>query len=114
MDILAVYESAQHAVDYARSGGGPSLIEYKTFRMTGHSAHDDAGYVPPEMFEDWQKKDPIVRFEKQLREDSEITQERIDEMQVECVKIIDDAVDWAEQQPYPKAEDVTKDVYDEG
>jgi len=113
-DILAVYDSARRAVDRARSGGGPSIVEYKTFRMTGHSAHDDAGYVPPEMFDEWQKKDPIVRFEKQLVEEGSLTKEKIDEMQAECVRIIDDAVDWAEQQPYPKAEDVTKDVYFEG
>ena len=113
-DILAVYESARSAIDRARSGEGPSLIEYKTFRMTGHSAHDDAGYVPPELFEEWKKKDPIVRFEKQLLKDGVLTPEKVDEMQAECVKIIDDAVDWAEQQPYPKPEDVTKDVYHEG
>ena len=82
--------------------------------MTGHSAHDDAGYVPPEMFENWQKKDPIVRLEKLLLKEGALTQDKIDAMQAECVKIIDDAVDWAEQQPYPKAEDVTKDVYFEG
>ena len=113
-DILAVYESARSAIDRARSGEGPSLIEYKTFRMTGHSAHDDAGYVPPELFEEWKKKDPIVRFEKQLLKDGVLTPKKVDEMQAECVKIIDDAVDWAEQQPYPKPEDVTKDVYHEG
>ena len=113
-NIIAVYESAQRAIDRARDGGGPTLVEYKTFRMTGHSAHDDAGYVPPEMFEEWKKKDPIVRFEKQLVSDGLLTGSKIDEMQTECVRIIDDAVDWAESQPYPSGSDVTKDVYFEG
>lgn len=110
-DILAVYDSAKRAIDRARNGEGPSIVEYKTFRMTGHSAHDDAGYVPPEMFEDWKKKDPIIRFEKDLVEAGMLTKEKIEEMRKECVRVIDDAVDWAEKQPYPKGEDVTKDVY---
>ena len=113
-DILAVYDSAKRAIDRARSGGGPSLVEYKTFRMTGHSAHDDAGYVPPELFEEWKRKDPIIRFEKQLLDERTVSQQRIDEMQRECALMIDDAVDWAEKQPFPAPEEVTRDVYFEG
>jgi TPP-dependent pyruvate/acetoin dehydrogenase alpha subunit len=113
-DILAVYDSAKRAIDRARSGEGPSIVEYKTFRMTGHSAHDDAGYVPPEMFEEWQKKDPILRFERTLLEEGMVTQEKLKEMQRECALMIDDAVDWAEKQPYPAPEEVTRDVYYEG
>ena len=82
--------------------------------MTGHSAHDDAGYVPPEMFEEWKRKDPIPRFERTLIEEGVLTEKRRDEMQMECAKIVDDAVDWAEQQPYPAPEEVTRDVYYEG
>jgi len=113
-DILAVYDSAKRAIDRARSGEGPSLVEYKTFRMTGHSAHDDAGYVPPELFEEWKQKDPIVRFEHTLVEEGTLTRERIAEMQRECALMIDDAVDWAEKEPYPAPEEVTRDVYFEG
>jgi pyruvate dehydrogenase E1 component alpha subunit len=113
-DILAVYDAAKRAVDRARSGGGPSLIEFKTFRMTGHSAHDDAGYVPPELFEEWQRRDPILRLESTLVEEGVLTPARIQEMQKECAAMIDDAVDWAEQQPYPAPEEVTRDVYYEG
>jgi pyruvate dehydrogenase E1 component alpha subunit len=113
-DIIAVYESAKRACDRARAGEGPSLIEYLTFRMTGHSAHDDAGYVPDESFDEWKEKDPIGRFESQLMEAGLVTQDRIDEMQKECVGIVDDAVQWAEEQPYPDPADVTRDVYFEG
>lgn len=113
-DIVAVYDSAKRAIDRARAGLGPSLVEYKTFRMTGHSAHDDAGYVPPEMFEEWQRKDPILRFEKALVDEGVLTPARIEEMQKECAAMIDDAVDWAEQQPFPAPEEVTRDVYYEG
>ncbi len=110
-DIMAVYDSAQRAIDLARSGGGPSIVEYKTFRMTGHSAHDDAGYVPPKLFKEWEKKDPIIRFQNQLKDAGLLTDDKIEEMRLECVKIIDDAVDWAEKQPYPAAEELTDDVY---
>jgi pyruvate dehydrogenase E1 component alpha subunit len=113
-DILAVYDSAKRAIDRAREGLGPSIVEYKTFRMTGHSAHDDAGYVPPELFDEWKRKDPIARFEKTLLQEGVVSQSRLDEMQKECAMIVDDAVEWAEQQPYPAPEEVTKDVYYEG
>jgi len=110
-DALAVYESAERAVEHARSGKGPYLVEYKTFRMTGHSAHDDAGYVPKELFEEWERKDPITRFEKQLIDSGEITQEEIDAMQAECKEIVDDAVAWADSQPMPDPESCLTDVY---
>jgi pyruvate dehydrogenase E1 component alpha subunit len=110
-DAIEVYESAKRAVDWARSGKGPYLVEYKTFRMTGHSAHDDAGYVPKELFEQWKSKDPIERLETQLLTDDEITKEEIDKMQKEITAIVDDAVDWADKSPYPDPEDCLTDVY---
>src|SRR5262245_55869545 len=60
-DVLAVYEVTRRAVERARAGGGPMLIEAKTFRMKGHAEHDDAGYVPRPVFEEWKKRDPIDR-----------------------------------------------------
>jgi pyruvate dehydrogenase E1 component alpha subunit len=113
-DVIAVYHAAKKAIDHARRGGGPSLVEFKTFRMTGHSAHDDAGYVPDELFEQWKKKDPIVKYENLLLDEGAITRDEIDRMQKEIDAIIDDAVEWAENEPLPDAEDLTKDVYYEG
>jgi TPP-dependent pyruvate/acetoin dehydrogenase alpha subunit len=65
-DVLAVYEATRSACAKARAGGGTQMIEVKTFRMKGHAEHDDAGYVPKELFEEWRKRDPIGRFEKHL------------------------------------------------
>ena len=113
-DVIAVYYAAKKAIDFARNGGGPSLVEFKTFRMTGHSAHDDAGYVPDGLFEEWKKKDPIVRYEKLLLDGGVITSDEIERMQKEIDAIIDDAVEWAENEPLPDAEDLLKDVYYEG
>ena len=61
-DVLAVYREAKAAIEKARAGGGPTLIELKTLRMEGHAVHDDAFYVPKELFEEWAKNDPVERF----------------------------------------------------
>jgi len=65
-DVLAVYDTVGKAVMRARTGQGPGFIECKTFRMTGHSAHDAAEYVPEKLFAQWEKKDPIARLERVL------------------------------------------------
>src|SRR2546425_13376829 len=66
-DVRVVYEAVGRAVARARRAEGPTLLEFVTFRMTGHSAHDDAGYVPKTMFEEWERKDPIRLFEDDLK-----------------------------------------------
>src|ERR1043165_9163194 len=80
-DILAVWDASTRAIQRARAGSGPTLIECKTFRMTGHSAHDDAGYVPPELFEFWEERDPIARFERFLTQRGIVSATDIDKMQ---------------------------------
>jgi TPP-dependent pyruvate/acetoin dehydrogenase alpha subunit len=112
-DVLAVYEAAERAVKRARAGQGPSIVECKTFRMTGHSAHDDAGYVPPELFKEWEKKDPIKRFEKLLLKQKTITQSEIEKMEKDIEATIDDAVAWADSSPYPEPEETLRGVYHE-
>ena len=72
-DILAVWDAATRAIERARAGNGPTLIECKTFRMTGHSAHDDAGYVPPELFEFWEE----TRSDSKVRTISHAARPRI-------------------------------------
>jgi TPP-dependent pyruvate/acetoin dehydrogenase alpha subunit len=67
-DVVAVYEAAKRAVDRARAGEGPSLIEAVTMRMHGHAEHDPADYVPREMLEEWAKKDPVELFAARLQE----------------------------------------------
>jgi TPP-dependent pyruvate/acetoin dehydrogenase alpha subunit len=111
-DVLAVYEATQRAVAHARGGLGPYLLECKTFRMTGHSAHDAATYVPKGLFEEWGKLDPIVRIEKRMLEEHWATQEEIDELHASVTREVDDAVSWAEQSPYPDAATLLDDVYE--
>jgi pyruvate dehydrogenase E1 component alpha subunit len=110
-DVLAVYRAARAAIERARRGEGPSLIECKTMRMRGHSEHDDASYVPRQLLEEWRAKDPIQRFETQLREwgilndpeEAQITKRIADELEA--------AVAWAEASPFPEGKDVEQGVY---
>ncbi len=67
-DVLAVHDATAEAVALARAGQGPSLVECVTMRMHGHAEHDPANYVPRDMFEKWQKRDPVVLFENRLLE----------------------------------------------
>jgi pyruvate dehydrogenase E1 component alpha subunit/2-oxoisovalerate dehydrogenase E1 component alpha subunit len=113
-DVLAVYEATKRAVDRARSGGGPTLIEAKTFRMKGHAEHDDAGYVPKEHFEEWKKKDPIERFERHLLGLHLATEEELQRITAEIDEILNAEVDGALASPFPPPERAFENVYAEG
>ena len=78
--MLAVYREAKRAIEKARAGGGPTLIECLTLRMEGHAVHDDAFYVPKELFEHWAESDPIERYRTWLREHAELSDEEEDEI----------------------------------
>ena len=67
-DVLAVYREARTAIERARSGGGPTVLELMTLRMEGHAVHDDAAYVPAELYARWGEQDPVRRFEAWMRE----------------------------------------------
>ena len=110
-DVFAVWEATRRAVERARAGQGPTLIECKTFRMTGHSAHDDAGYVPQELFEYWEERDPIRRLERGLIQDGVITESEIKTIQERINGEIDENLQIVENDPFPDPEDCLKDVY---
>jgi pyruvate dehydrogenase E1 component alpha subunit len=112
-DVLAVHREAKRAIDKARSGGGPTLIECVTLRMEGHAVHDDAFYVPREMFEDWAKRDPVERFRTWLRENVQLTSEEEDEIGSEVKRILNEAIRRAEESPMPDPATLTDGVYAE-
>ncbi len=101
-DVLAVYAAVRKSIARARKGEGPTFLECKTFRMTGHSAHDAAEYVPPNLLEMWAKKDPIPRLEKLLRARRLVAAERLRELERAIQQEIDDAVAFAEASPLPE------------
>jgi pyruvate dehydrogenase E1 component alpha subunit len=110
-DVLAVYREAKRAIEKARAGEGPTLIECMTLRMEGHAVHDDAFYVPKEMFEEWAKRDPIERFRSWLRENADLTDEEEDEIALGIKKILNDAMKRAEESPLPDPATLTDGVY---
>ncbi len=111
-DVMAVYQAARRAAGYCRAGLGPYLIECKTFRMTGHSAHDGADYVPQRLFEEWGDKDPIRRVEREMLERCWIAREEVDAMYAAVQAEIDEAVAWAEASPLPDPATLLEDVYE--
>jgi TPP-dependent pyruvate/acetoin dehydrogenase alpha subunit len=111
-DVLAVYEATKKAVERARAGHGPTLIESKTFRMKGHAEHDDAGYVPKQMFEDWKPKDPIERFERHLLGNGLATQEDLKAIVAKIDQELNAEVDFALASPMPPPERALEGVYE--
>jgi TPP-dependent pyruvate/acetoin dehydrogenase alpha subunit len=110
-DVVRVYETCRQAVDRARRGEGPTLVESVTMRMHGHSASDDASYVPPGMIEEWKRKDPVERFEKILWSDRVLNEANAREMSASIAAAIDEAVRYAEARPYPPGEQAAEGVY---
>ena len=96
-DILAVYSAAKEAIDRARSGGGPSLIECVTYRMMMHTTADDPKrYRKDEEVEEWRKRDPILRFQKYLKEKGLLSDQKIEELEAQIKAEIQQAVESAE------------------
>jgi pyruvate dehydrogenase E1 component alpha subunit len=112
-DVFAVYEAVNRAAQHARAGRGPYLVECKTFRMTGHAAHDQAHYVPKHLFEEWAKKDPIDRLERLMLSKAWAGQAELDRVHREIREEVDEAAAWAEQSPYPDPSELLDNVYEE-
>jgi pyruvate dehydrogenase E1 component alpha subunit len=110
-DVLAVYRETKRAVEKAREGGGPTMIESMTLRMEGHAVHDDAFYVPKEMFEEWAKRDPIERFRGWLRENAALTDDEEDEIGASVKKLLVDAINRADESPLPDPSTLTEGVF---
>ncbi len=110
-DVLAIYDATERAAAHARAGLGPYLLECKTFRMTGHSAHDSGDYVPEHLWSEWAAKDPIARVERLMIGNQWSTREAIDETYASIRAQVDEAVAWAEKCPYPDPAELLDNVY---
>jgi len=105
MDVLAVREAAAAAVVRARGGGGPTLIECKTYRLCGHSRSDACGYRTREEEAAWKERDPLARLSGALGG------EAVAGLEEEVAAVIDDAVAFAEASPDPQPEDTLRHVF---
>jgi 2-oxoisovalerate dehydrogenase E1 component alpha subunit len=111
-DVLACYEVARQAVERARRGEGPTLIEVKTYRFTAHSSDDDdKRYRKAEEVAIWRQKDPILRYAGYLREAGTLTDQREADITDRVTVQVDEATEYAEQAPDPTPEDLTTFVY---
>ncbi|WP_209511687.1 thiamine pyrophosphate-dependent dehydrogenase E1 component subunit alpha [Sedimentibacter acidaminivorans] len=107
---LTVYEAIKEAVEYAREGNGPSIVECMTWRMRGHYEGDPASYRSKEVTEEWAKKDPINNFRVYLLNEG-IEEQEIVEIENHMDKEIEDALQFALDSPFPDPSEVTTDVY---
>jgi pyruvate dehydrogenase E1 component alpha subunit len=110
-DWFAVHEAAQEAVERARGGGGPSLLECKTMRMRGHAVHDNMAYVPPALLEEWRRRDPIVQFETRLRELGLLDDDAQAALLERIERDLDQAQAFAEKAPLPDPARLTEGLY---
>ena len=110
-DVEAVYQATCVAVERARQGGGPTLIEAKTMRMMGHAIHDGAEYVPRELLADWEKKDPVARYEAKLLAENVTDEDELNEIRQRAAVEIEDAIEFAEASPLPDPETVMDGIY---
>src|SRR5213596_2445789 len=110
-DVLAVYREAKRAIDKARAGGGPTLVECLTLRMEGHAVHDDAFYVPKQMFEKWAESDPIESFRTWLRDNAELSDSEEDEIAASVKRLLNDALQRAEESPLPDPSALLEGVF---
>jgi pyruvate dehydrogenase E1 component alpha subunit len=111
-DVVAVYRAAQEAIERARDGGGPTLIELVTLRMEGHAVHDDASYVPPDLLAAWKERDPIALLRARLLALGGDFDEAADEaLRGEVAREVDAAVELALASPWPDPETLTDGVY---
>ncbi|HSD03638.1 MAG TPA: thiamine pyrophosphate-dependent dehydrogenase E1 component subunit alpha [Gaiellales bacterium] len=113
-DVVTVFREAQRAIEKAREGGGPTVIELVTLRMEGHAVHDDAGYVPRELLAEFGAKDPLERFRAWLGEIEDCSDDEFTTIEDEVRAWIDAGVLEAETSPPPDPAGVLEGVYADG
>ena len=110
-DVEAVFDATRVAVERAREGGGPTLIECETMRMHGHGAHDDMSYVPPEMLEEWASRDPIDRYGERLVAQHGFTPGEVGTIRTEVAGYVEECAERALASPMPDPGIATEGVF---
>jgi len=112
MDVLAVYRAFKAAVERARRGNGPSLIEANVYRFGANTSNDDdTRYRSREEVESWRARDPLARFQAELLASGILIQDDIDTLEAEIAAAVEDAATWAETTPDPAPEDALLYTY---
>ena len=114
-DVVAVYEAAGTAVARARGGGGPSLIECRTYRTRPHAeGMRDGGYRSQEEIDSWKARDPIALFSRDLLKEGAVAAGDLQTIDAEIAAEIQEAVAFANNSAWPDAASVADHVYGEG
>ena len=111
MDVDAVSGAAGDAIERARKGDGPSFLVMDTYRYYGHSRTDPCKYRTREEEDLWKSRDPIASFKKRLIGEGLLSEDQFAELEKGVTKRIDEAVDWADERPWPTRDDLETDVY---
>jgi len=110
-DVLGMRDVTAEAVARARAGEGPTLIEAKSYRVTPHSAATKTDLRPPEELDAWRARDPILRFSRHLSEEAGVEPARLEQIEQQAKRDVDEAVEFALASPRPEAEAALEDVY---
>ena len=113
MDVLAVYQAAVEAVERARQGNGPTLLECKTYRYAGHSRGDPGGYRSTEEVQLWRARDPIPHMRTLLTKEFGLAEADVNSIEHACQSEVEDAVEFANKSPEPEKEDTYRHVFAE-
>jgi len=111
MDVLAVYQAMQEAVERARHGDGPTLLECKTYRYAGHSRGDPGGYRTREEVQLWRERDPIPNMRTWLIKERGLADEELISIETACQSAVEEAVEFARNSPEPGIEDAYLHVF---
>jgi acetoin:2,6-dichlorophenolindophenol oxidoreductase subunit alpha len=111
MDIYAVQDAMQEAIDRARRGDGPTLVEAKTYRFSGHSRADQALYRPEGELAMWEKRDPILLTEQALTKKGLLDEAMIEQLKAKAAEIVDVAIIQAQNDPEPTVKDMFSNIY---
>ena len=112
MDVFAVYEAAELAIERARSGQGPSLLECKTYRYYGHTVFDNPrSYRTEEEEAHWRSRDPLMLFRTRVLEEGTLGSDDLDVIDRNTEQLIRDAIKFADESPLPSEKEIYDDVY---
>lgn len=110
-DVMAVYAAVKEAVERARAGDGPTLVENLTYRWRGHSRSDINRYRSKEEIEAWKEKCPIEHFRASLMGEGVLSEEEADTLEKDAYARIEAAVEFAEESPEPDLSTIEEGVY---